>query len=373
MSPTKSKSHPSPRKPSAQIPVVNVFDEDPQTPQAVTPARKPIVVEIEDVPPAEPQLPPPMEVSVEPQSQAPMEAPVQPPVQPMPQVQYAPVAQPQEVVQAAPVIQQDLPQAPQVQVPTYQPPAQSNVAQVGGEPVLPSFFEHDLKGTAAPAQPEFQAPTVESTPQPFAQPQPVTPFQPQALADGGVPPMDGALPQAVIGEINEASGGDDKRKLIGIVLIVVALIVLLAGILVVYAKKLSSPTVVPTPTPMLTQPTMAPTPVPTATPVASGSGSLVATDSAEFADMKKKIKVDVLNGTKISGLASKQAALLKAAGYTTGRVGNGDAEAAGTIVVPTGHTPIAKDIQNILKDMTFTVTEDKKATAVVVTLGEPKG
>lgn len=329
--PTKSKPTSSKSKSASDIPVVNVFDEEAK--ESAPSPRRSVVVEIEDVPPQAPEqpvpvqpqtLPTPTEISVEPTVDTTQTAATEP------EVSFAPPL--------------EAPAAPSVPEPELVQP---------NEPALPSFFEHDLKGEGVVA-PVAQAPSVS-----FDLPQ-----TPQAA-----PSNNGVVSQAVVGEIHELNEGGNSKKIIGIILILIAIVLLGVGAFVVYSKTQSA-TNEPEPTP-ISQPTATPTPVPSATPQASDSASLVATNSAEFAALKKKYKVDVLNGTKVAGLASKQAALVKKEGYTTGTVGNGDEEKAGTISVPTAAAALAKDLKRILSDFTFTVTEDAKATSIVVTLGEP--
>lgn len=340
MSPTHLKKHSTKTtKPKSPVAIANVFDEEEATPP--TP-RKPVVVEIEGTNGAlqsqSEVLPPPTEISVDTPAKPVETAPVAPEVP-------APVSSPW--------------QAPQVTTPAESSSGSSeaNVTQPSAtpEPVLPSFFEHDLKGapdsSAAPAAPL----TTDVSAQPTTT---------------GTPTLEGALPQAIVSEMSE--GGDSKKKWIGIALIVLALLILLIGIFIIYAKKLSSPPATVTPTPLVTQPQATSKPVASATPVATQSGSLTATTSAEFKALQKKVKVDVLNGTKIAGLASKQASILKEAGYVTGRVGNGETANAGTIVTASSSAALVSDIQRILSDFTFKVTQDPKVTTVVVTLGEPK-
>lgn len=329
--PSKSKPTSSKSK-ASDIPVVNVFDEEVKD---TAPApRRSVVVEIEDVPPQAPEQP----VTEQPQT---LPTPTEITVEPTVDGSTAPAAKEPEVSFAPPL---EAPAAPVAPAPeTVQP----------SEPALPSFFEHDLKGEGVVA-PAASAPTVS-----FDLPQ-----TPQAA-----PANPGVVPQAVVGEIHEINEGGNSKKIIGIILILIAVVLLGIGAFVVYSKTQTA-TPEPTPTP-ISQPTATPTPLPSATPQASDSASLVATNSAEFVALKKKYKVDVLNGTKVAGLASKQAALIKKEGYTTGTVGNGDEEKAGTITVPTAAAALAKDLERILSDFTFTVTEDAKATGIVVTLGEP--
>ncbi len=335
-------------------PPVNVFDE----PASSQPPRKPMVVEIEDVqsmPPADQQssvLPPPTVVSVD----TPMQQPAMQPQQQLPSFDQSNLQIPtgQSFPGTIPVPQSyGAPTQPMAA-----PPVQAPVQQAG-DPVLPAFFEQDLRGT----NPSVQMPGN------------VSPASvPNAGAPVGMqPPFDGSLPQAAIGEMAEMhEGGDMKKKIIGIIFVVIALIILLAGILMIYAKKLSSPLNLPesSPTPLVTQPTSDPTPVLSPTPTASGSAT--ASPSAELTALKKKYKVDVLNGTKVAGLAAKGADILKKQGYTLGTVGNGTAANAGTIVSASASADLAKDIQKQLSDFTFTLKTDSKATNVVVTLGDEK-
>ncbi len=369
MSPKSAK--PTTTKPASKhaVPIVNVFDED-QSATSMQPARRPVVVEIEDVPTQEP-----MESPTLPAFMAQPETPPQPVAAPEPTVsrvwpsqqqqQYVqPEAAPQPVMpMQAPMAMPDISNVspvpmsqPAEQVP-YTQPTPAPVPQSMGmsaEPTLPSFFEHDLKnGMNQPmqSQPAMQGAVPGSTPNMFADASAVS-------------------PQAVVGEINDAAGeGGSNKKLIGIILMVLAVLILAIGGLFLYARNLFSPTSVPTPSPEVVA-TPRPTPVSTPTPVASASATPL--PASESAALKKKVKVDVLNGTKIAGLATKQAAVIKAAGFVTGTVGNGDAADAGTIVVAPTYKALVIEIQNALKEFTFKVTEDAKATSITVTLGEAK-
>lgn len=338
MSPTHTKHKPTTKHVNSRVPIVNVFDEDEkQTQSDLQPAHRPVVVEIEDVEHEE----------------------VQPPMAPVQQVTSAdanvqPMYQEQPVVPPAPVLppQNAVMQEPQMAVPQQAPQVEYSGTPMATEPALPSFFEQDLK-PGTPVQTPMTQP-MDQTTAPIGQP--VSPMQ------SGVPA------QAFVGEINEAAeGGGNTKKIIGIVLVILAIIVLAIGGLFLYAKSLFAPVELPkaTPTPL---PTVRPVATPATSPIASDSGK-VASVSAE---MKKKVKVDVLNGTKIAGLATKEAAVIKKAGYTTGTVGNGVPANAGTIVVSPTYKAIAADIQKLLADFTFTVKEDEKMTTVQVTLGEPK-
>lgn len=358
MSP-KSAKH-APTKPSARhnVPIVNVFDEDSQAP--VQPARRPVVVEIEDVestPPTQPSnlgLPPvqPMYPSAPVQPMEQSDTQVQnispfPPIQPMNESPQAPIQQ-------APM---GVPSVPTYTQTPYQAvvPEQRPMTGMSQEPVLPSFFEQDLKHDTAPAGMPVM-PSITLT-------QPVQPNQQTVISS-----VEANIPQAVVGEINEISeSGDGNKKMIGIVLMVIAVIILAIAGLFLYARNLFSPVAIPTPTPTPVA-TARPTIPPTATPSASDSGKL----SSASAELKKKVKVDVLNGTKVAGLAAKQATVLKTSGYTTGTVGNGKPENAGTIVVAPTYKVLAEDIVKLLKDFTFTIKEDAKMTSIQVTLGEQK-
>lgn len=334
------------------VPIVNVFDED-QNETTHEPARRPVVVEIEDVPTQmESPIPPPMpQQAPEPvvqrvwQSQPTIQSPfTMPQEQPAPEVSNIAPVPPMPMQEPAPVTQPMMPPAPQ--------PMGMNA-----EPTLPSFFEHDLKNgmNQQPMAPMQGMPAMGQ-----AQTQPMAP---NMFADASA-----VTPQGVVGEINDAAeGGGSNKKLIGIILMVLAVLILAIGGLFLYARNLFTPTTVATPTPEVIA-TPIPTPVMSATPIATASATPL--PASESAALKKKVKVDVLNGTKTAGLASKEAAVIKAAGFTTGTVGNGKPENAGTIVVAPAYKALAAEIQVVLKDFTFKITEDAKATAIVVTLGQ---
>ncbi|PWU23864.1 hypothetical protein C5B42_01540 [Candidatus Cerribacteria bacterium 'Amazon FNV 2010 28 9'] len=143
------------------------------------------------------------------------------------------------------------------------------------------------------------------------------------------------------------------------IFIILGMVLVAAGIVGLYVMtKKSSDQPIATPAPQAT-----PVPTPTvvvATPTPTPDPALL-----------KSVKVNVLNGTTTKGLAAKEAAVLKSAGFTLGTVGNGSPSDAGTISVPTGKTAIADAIKAALTGFTFTVTEDAKATQVTVTLGAP--
>lgn len=339
------------------VPIVNVFDED-QSAASMQPARRPVVVEIEDIPTQMQQpMPPTMSAPAEPTvtNAFPADAsPARAVWQPQPEITMsAPTAPMAPVPPAMPEIPM---QAPAPVAPVMQPTMETNVMPVQGmtaEPMLPSFFEHDLKGASAPVMP--QSPMQAAPVMPSVQP------VPNMFADASA-----TIPQAIVGEIDEAAGSGSNKKIIGIVLMVLAVLILAIGGLFLYARNLFGPTSVPTPTPEVVA-TPRPTPAVTPTPAATASATPSASESAA---LKKKIKVDVLNGTKTPGLAAKQAALIKAAGFVTGTVGNGKADEAGTIVLAPEYKGLATEIKATLKDFTFTVSEDAKATSIKVTLGE---
>ncbi len=347
------------------VPIVNVFDEDQTETPSLQPARRPVVVEIENVEPEMPTPTPPSYTAPVPETPTPHAPEPQQPIvqrvwqsqQPVsePQPQMAPVMPIQPQVQAAPEVSNIAPfvLAPQPEVAPVMQPQAPVAAGMSAEPTLPSFFEHDLKnGMNQPVQQMQTQPLQPGIPQ----------GAPNMFADASA-----VAPQAVVGEINEAaSEGGNNKKLIGIILMVLAVLILAIGGLFLYARNLFSPTSVPTPTPEVVA-TPRPTPVSTTAPVASESATLNASESAL---LKKKVKVDVLNGTKISGLATKEAALLKAAGFTTGTVGNGNADLAGTISYPAAYKALIPEIKSTLKDLTFTASESAKATSIVVTLGK---
>jgi hypothetical protein len=184
------------------------------------------------------------------------------------------------------------------------------------------------------------------------------------------PPFDGSLPQAAIGEMAEMhEGGDMKKKIIGIIFVVIALIILLAGILMIYAKKLSSPLNLPesSPTPLVTQPTSDPTPVLSPTPTASGSAT--ASPSAELTALKKKYKVDVLNGTKVAGLAAKGADILKNKD-TLWELWEMELQQMPELSSASASADLAKIFKNSFLTLPLPSKLTAKATNVVVTLGD---
>lgn len=312
-------------KEKSRVPIVDVFDDNDSETESkpLHPARSPVVVEIEHVL-DEPEKPSrahhtsTLEVEVD--TEETLEAPKPP-------------------------------QEPTVEFTKADFSSSISNLQAPEEPSLPSFFEHDLKGTV-----------------------PADTVEPSAPQSQEVKMLENTVPQAFVGEINEI--GDDvkseKKKLFGILLIVVAVMLLSLGLLVLYAKNIQQSSPGPTPASVIT------TPVPTTkaamspSPVATGSGSLTASGSGTLADLKKKVKVDILNGTTVAGLASKQATVVKKAGYLTGTVGNGKPENAGTIAVSTANMALAQDIQKLLTEFTFTITKNEKLTTVQVTLGQPK-
>lgn len=312
------------KKELSRRPIVDVFDDEPtEKVSSVQPARTPVVVEIESV--------------LDQKEESQVTESLSPPAAPKRERHHTLDVEPAETLEESNiVIPEDV-------------PAPSSLE----EPSLPSFFEHDLKGE--PQEPENPARTT----------------QPQEMKE-----LEKTIPQAFVGEIDEITDDvkSEKKKLIGILCIVVAVLLLSIGLLVVYAKNVQQSTMEPSPTPegLVATPRPTITPSSSPTPIATKSGTLTATASGALADLKKKVKIDVLNGTTISGLAAKEAANLKKAGFVTGTVGNGKPENAGTIAVSSANVALATEIQKLLATYTFTITKNEKLVSVQVTLGEPK-
>jgi hypothetical protein len=178
--------------------------------------------------------------------------------------------------------------------------------------------------------------------------------------------LEEVIPQAFVGEVREVAREvkQEKKSALVTTFLILGMILVAAGVVGLYilgTKKSGTPAPTPTPTPTPLQAT----PTPTPTVIIN-----TATESAELTPVTD-LKVNVFNGTTIKGLAAKEAAVLKKAGYTIGNVGNGDPTKAGTITVPTGETAAATGIQSALSKFTFTVKEDAKATSITVVLPEP--
>ncbi len=184
--------------------------------------------------------------------------------------------------------------------------------------------------------------------------------------------LETVVPQAFVGEVSQVAREvkQEKKGTLVTFFIILGMILVAVGAVGLYILSVKKNTQVVTPAP-----TSQPTPVAQATPAATptvivttATGSAVPTTSSPTT----KLKVNVLNGTKVKGLAAKEAALLKKAGYVLGTVGNGDPGKAGTITVPTGSSSVAEGIKSILSNFTFTVSEDPKAKDITVTLGDPQ-
>lgn len=178
--------------------------------------------------------------------------------------------------------------------------------------------------------------------------------------------LEAIVPQAFVGEVREVAKEvkQEKKSALVTFFIILGMLLVAGGVIALYilgTKKADGPSATPAPTPIVeATPNLTPTViVNTATP------------SGELTTPTTDLKVNVFNGTAIKGLAAKEAAVLKKAGYTIGNVGNGDPTKAGTITVPTGETAVAQGIQAALADFTFTVTEDAKATSITIVLDEP--
>ncbi len=181
--------------------------------------------------------------------------------------------------------------------------------------------------------------------------------------------LEAAVPQAFVSEVRQVAT-EVKRERKGTlvtIFIIFGMILVAGGVLglfVMNTRKQNGAQSTPEPTAVVEA-----TPEPTPT-VIINTGDMGSTASVS-AEVKKEVKVNVLNGTAIKGLANKEAAILRKNDFTIGTVGNGDPAKAGTIVVPTGRLDMGEEIKSLLTDITFTVTEDAEVTAITVTLGEP--
>ncbi len=219
---------------------------------------------------------------------------------------------------------------------------------VAVEQKLPSFFVDKESENQAEAVPTNSEMATEQT--------------------AGEKALEEAMPQAFVGEVRQVAS-EVKRERKGTlvtVFIVLGMILVAGGIVGLFflnTKRQNGSAQTSAATPVV-EATPEPTPTVIVT-TASASASLVTEE------MKQGIKVNVLNGTTIKGLAAKEAAIIKKNGYTLGTVGNGDPASAGKIVVPTGKLDLGEDIKALLPDITLSVSEDAKATTITVTLGEP--
>jgi hypothetical protein len=245
----------------------------------------------------------------------------------------------------------DLPAPSFIPEPQVQPKAEEKKEQS-----LPKFFSEDLRiPDEMPNQPKINPPQ-----------------QPDPMVQKATQILEKTVPQAFVGELNEVRDEvkGEKRNLLVTFFIIAGMVLVAAGIVGTYLFIVNKPgssgtNSNPTPANPVVETT---TPSATATPTPKPSAS----PSADLETLKKKTKVNVLNGTKIVGLAAKQAAALKKAGYITGTVGNGDPNQAGTITVPTGSLILGQDIQETLSTFTFTVKESATAKDATVVLDTPK-
>lgn len=182
--------------------------------------------------------------------------------------------------------------------------------------------------------------------------------------------LETAVPQAFVSEVREvASEVKRERKGTLVTIFILLGMVLVAGGVVglfVMNTKKQEGTVTPTASPV-SESEATPSPTPTII-IDTESQTPEASVSAE---VKKEVKVDVLNGTAIKGLAAKEAANLRKAGFSIGAVGNGEPSKAGTIVVPEGKLALGEEIKAVLANYTFTVSQDAQVSVITVTLGEP--
>lgn len=144
-----------------------------------------------------------------------------------------------------------------------------------------------------------------------------------------------------------------NKKVIGIVLV---LLLVLGGGGFFIAKRGSAPT--PTPTPEIFEPVEEPTVAP-----------------EEEVDIKD-LKVKVLNGTAIAGLAAKAQTALEEAGFTVSGVGNADKKDYTEVVIQ-AKEKVPSSVLNKLKEeleKTYTVGENETLDAdneddIVIILG----
>lgn len=247
-------------------------------------------------------------------------------------------------------------------------PARETMPEPKAEPIINNHAKEE--DADLPPLPSFFKESQEE-PQPEASSRPEPAMSVPNLEAQKV--IESTLPQAVVGELHEVSREvkSEKRGALITIFIISGMLLVAAGLIGLYlvsTKRLNfGPLAVATPMP---------TPEVTATPQATPTVIVhdqTATPAAalDLTAAKKSTKVNVTNGTKIVGLAAKEAAVLKKAGFTLGTVGNGDPQAAGTIVVPTGKSDFGNAIKDALPDFAFTVTENAKAKDVTVTLDAP--
>lgn len=235
----------------------------------------------------------------------------------------------------------------------------TNVSHV---PIVDVFSEDEKTQSMSPAHRPVVVEiedVLSQTEEPLEPPTPT--YQPQPEVAHDLPPFfkqDLSVEPAVVPPVPERP--KSPKRTVALILLILALLLLGAGGVVWYTRSIFAPVTLPqeTPTPMPSiEPIMTPAPVASDSAVASASALL-----------KGKVKVDVLNGTKVAGLASTNASILKTAGYVMGRVGNG--ESAGTIVYDPQYEVLAKDIQKLLTKFTFTLNPVAGEKTIVVTLGE---
>lgn len=339
------KTHPSKqtkREPISEPPIdriPDIFDEDGarSVVPSLSPRRGPMMVEIEDV--TVDVIEPQAENSV-PES-IPQENDLPTPTEPvMPEFSEAPI-EPERVIRDD---RETIPSEESLS-PTYT--VRSNGRDV--EPALPSFF------TEASTPPMSQ--TVSSQPQEESN---IAPVQDTSM-------LEAMVPQAFVGEVREvATEAKQEKKSAFVTFFIIAGMILVAGGVIgfyVLSTRKSAPASAPSPL-------VDATPMPTPLVVVQTATNSAQTAPADTTTPTTKLKVNVQNGTATKGLAAKEAAVLKKAGYTIGTVGNGDPALKGTIIVPTGQSDAATGIQSALSDFTFKVKEDAKATAITVVLGE---
>lgn len=229
---------------------------------------------------------------------------------------------------------------------TYEPDTQMPEKQ-------PFEVKVEVETEKVPSEPVAQTPqTNESEPSPLPEEQPTETIPQEVPAENSVPEnlyiQDGTRP---------AHSG---KKWLWIVL-VVAVLLFVAGGIYTYVKTMKSlgvPTSTPTPSDMTSTPT----------PTASPSAQLNRSD----------LKIQVLNGTSVIGLAARAKAYLEGLGYKNVAVGNAEANDLTETTIALKDTK--KDYLDLLKtdinpkyplSKSSTVLSSSSPYDVVVTLGQP--
>lgn len=180
---------------------------------------------------------------------------------------------------------------------------------------------------------------------------------------------------ASIPNINlEDSKSDDVYEVnVSVIIAVIVLLLLLVGGLIFWkAKGSKKDLVTPTPTPT-EQVTLPPTSTPTATPTVSVAPVKETTPTLS---PKQKVKIEVLNGTGVTGEASYLKTKLVNAGFATIDTGNASTTSAEAKTAVTYYStfPVAMkiDLTTLLSDLYMLVAatnsaESSKYDAIIVT------